>query len=546
MPPAVVDPFASCPESMPLARSAVPPIAERALFARDRCPSWLLPLLTGILLALAFPAHPGHPLAFLFNPAWAWVALLPLFIALSGAGFKQGFRRGWSAGFLFNLLALYWVAYTQGGGPAVVAGTFLLAAYLGLYTGLFAAAQSLLLRRWGIGALFLAPLLWTGQEYLLSLGELGFTWMLLGHSQAPFTHLIQHAASTGVYGISAWVVLVDVLLFALIRVSTPLRSRLPALGGLLLAFLLPYLHATSVIPSADALRPEIRVALVQPNLKMEEKWGAGGLERSFAILEELSQQAAEQRPDLLVWPETALPCYLRIRPHCRERVAQLVDALQVPLLTGASDYDYERREPYNAAFYLQPNRIAMQRYAKMHLVPFGERTPFRDAIPLLRDIDWTALTGDLGPAEFAPGTERVLFAHPRTPFAVLICFESVFPDLVRRSVADGAQLLVNITNDSWFGDTAGPYQHAQLAVMRAVENRTAVARCATSGISLFIDPFGRSSGATELFVPAVAVGGLPVVADSSFYTRHGDLFARIALLVSILILAVASIRRRAN
>jgi apolipoprotein N-acyltransferase len=531
---------------MSLARSALPSIAERILFTRDRFPSWLLPLLTGTLLALAFPAHPEHPLAFLFNPAWAWVALLPLFIALSGAGFKRGFRRGWSAGFLFNLLALYWVAYTQGGGPAVVAGTFLLAAYLGLYIGLFAAAQSLLLQRWGIGALFIAPLLWTGQEYLLSLGELGFTWMLLGHSQAPFTHLIQHAASAGVYGISAWVVLIDVLLFMLIRFSTPLRSRLPALGGLLLAFLLPYLHAASVIPSTDALQSEIRVALVQPNLKMEEKWGAGGLERSFATLEKLSRQAAEQHPDLLVWPETALPCYLRIRPHCRERVAQLVDSLQVPLLTGASDYDYERREPYNAAFYLQPNQTAMQRYAKMHLVPFGERTPFRDNIPLLRDIDWTALTGDLGPAEFAPGTERVLFAHPRTPFAVLICFESVFPDLVRRSVADGAQLLVNITNDSWFGDTAGPYQHAQLAVMRAVENRTSVARCATSGISLFIDPFGRTSGATELFVPAVAVGGLPVVADSSFYTRHGNLFARTSLLVSILTLAVACIRRRAN
>jgi len=501
---------------------------------KTRLHAWLPALISGTLLAFSFPCHSRNPLAFLFHPAWAWVALIPLLTALSGAGFKQGFRQGWGAGSVFSLLSLYWVAHTQGGGPAVVGGTLLLAAYLGLFTGLFAGAQNLLLQRWGTKALAAAPALWTAQEYLLSLGELGFPWLLLGHSQAVFPALIQHASITGVYGISFWVVLVNVLIY--LALSARPRRRLAALAGAVLSFLVPWLYARVILPPSGTGEDTVRVALIQPSMTLEEKWGPNGLERSFAALEELSQQAAERSPDLLVWPETAVPCYLRFRPDCRRRAEGLVDGLQIPLLTGASDYDYDRREPLNAAFFLRPDTSEMQTYAKMHLVPFGERTPFRDRIPLLRDIDWTVLTGDLGPAEFAPGTEPTLFAHPQAPFAVLICFESVFPDLVRRSVARGARLLVNITNDSWFGRTAGPYQHAQLSIVRAVENRTAIARCATSGISLFIDPFGRTFQATELFAPAVAVRDLPVGQGGTWYTGHGDVFARLTLLAAALCL----------
>ena len=180
----------------------------------------------------------------------------------------------------------------------------------------------------------------------------------------------------------------------------------------------------------------------------------------------------------------------------------------------------------------------------MHLVPFGERTPFKDSFPLLRNIDWTALTGDLGPAEFARGQRRTLFEHDSGFFAALICFESVFPDFVRLSVLAGADFLVNITNDSWFGATAGPYQHAQLAVMRAVENRRAIARCATSGISLFIDPFGRTTQETDIYTAAYRVGRIQVGGERTFYTRHGDLFAQASLLASGLALVVAIRRRR--
>ncbi|NKB68042.1 MAG: apolipoprotein N-acyltransferase [Candidatus Latescibacteria bacterium] len=513
------------------------PARRSALLSRNSLQRWLPPLFSGVLLALAFPCHPQNPFAFLFNPAWAYIALVPLLASLQGGSFKEGFRRAWAAGLAFNLMGLYWVAYTQGGGLAVVAGTALMALYLGLFNGLFGGALNILAARLGPVALAAAPFLWTAAEYLLSLGELGFPWLLLGHSQAAFPSLIQYASITGVYGVSFWLVVGNSLLASLLN-SRPARAVALATGAAL-TLLLPWLHGRSLLAQTQTSAATMRVALIQPNLAFAEKWGPEGLDRSIELLAKLSFSAARQQPDLVVWPETALPCYLQTQANCRQPISALVDSMDVQLLTGASDYDYDRRQPYNAAFLVNPQGQSIQSYAKMHLVPFGERTPYRDSIPLLRAIDWSRLTGALGPTEFAPGREQTLFAHPAGDFAVLICFESVFPDLVRRSVSQGARLLVNITNDSWFGRTAGPYQHAQLAVFRAVENRRPVARCATSGISLFIDTFGRPRQATDIFTQAVRVDDLTLASETTFYTRHGDLFAQLALGVSCSLLLCA-------
>ena len=489
----------------------------------------LLASLSGALLSLAFPSHPDHPLAFLYHPLWTHCALVPLLLVLKDRGFKAGFAAGWISGLVWNLMSLYWVAYTQGGGLAVVGGTGLMAAYLGLFTGLCIGLFNVLAARWGAKALALLPLLWTGQEYLLSLGELGFPWLLLGHSQAALPHFIQYATWTGVFGVSCWVVGLNALFYL------ALVERRVFLAGLALGYLLPWLHAQNAL-ATPVPAEGLRIGLIQPNITYADKWGPNGLERSFSALAALSRQAAKRDPELLVWPETALPCDPVRRAGCRSRVQALVEELDIPLLTGAPHANY------NAAFFVQPGAVTLPSYAKMHLVPFGERTPYRDAIPLLRDIDWSRLTGDLGPAEFARGTEHAVFAHPRHPFAVLICFESIFPDLVRQHVAAGARVLVNITNDSWFGRSAGPYQHALINAMRAVENRTAIARVATSGISLFIDPFGRTYEATDLFTPAVAVATVPVGQPATFYTRHGDFFAWGCLMISLVAL-VARFRK---
>ena len=514
----------------------------------------MLAALSGVLAAMAFPTRPDHSFSFLFSPLWAPVALIPLFVTLSGCARGQGFRAGWQAGFAFNLVSLYWVAFTQGGGAAVVAGTVCMAAYLGLYWGGFTLLMVALLRRWGSRAWWAAPVVWTAFEYALSLGELGFPWLLLGHSQAGYPAAIQCVEFTGVYGVSFWLVAVNVSLYGLLVARDGgTRKMLAVLAVAVLCG--PLLYGWAVLPAASSAHPGstdpvVHVGLVQNNIGLS-KWHPGGLERSFESLGRLSRAVASHSPerrelDLLVWPESALPCHVTWRPQCRGRLQDLVAELQTPILTGAANVDPHTNEPYNAAFLFADAHSEPAAYAKMHLVPFGERTPFRDSIPFVRDIDWTALTGDLGPAEFARGRERTMFVLPRSQaaFAVLICFESIFPDFVRRSVAAGAEFLVIITNDSWFGLTAGPYQHAQLAAIRAVENRRAIARCATSGISLFVDQYGRAFDHTPVYTEAATRGELARSRLLTFYTRHGDLFAQLNGAVAALLVCLLVFRAR--
>jgi apolipoprotein N-acyltransferase len=504
-------------------------------------------LAAGLMFGLSFPCHPDHPLSSLFHPAWAWIALAPLLVALTTAPTAaSAFRRGWTTGLIGNLICLYWVGYTQGGGPAVIAGAGLGAAYLALFTGLFAVVQYRLILSIGCRGLLAAPVLWTAMEYLLSLGEMGFPWLLLGHSQASVPPLIQMASITGVYGIS-WVIVLVSAFVALALVDAP--RRILSFGAAVLVIVTLFVSGwwTLKVGPTDPAE-QVRVGLIQNNLG-RAKWQSGGLRTSLSSLDSLSRRALGWQDDtggsvdLLVWPETAVPCDLSRRASCRRPIQSLADEFDVPVLTGAPGRDAVSGEPLNAVYFVQPHTNALPTYAKMHLVPFGERTPYLDTLPLLRRIDWTALTGDLAPAQFARGRERTLFplqAGSQVPqVGPLVCFESVFPDLVRQHVVAGADILVIITNDSWFGASSGPFQHAQIAALRAVENRRPIARCATNGVSLFIDAYGRSTGHTQFGTTAISVGTVALqAAGTTFYTRHGDWLAQLCLFLTLATFAI--------
>tara|TARA_B100001250_G_scaffold165132_1_gene142121 strand:+ start:4375 stop:5925 length:1551 start_codon:yes stop_codon:yes gene_type:complete len=504
---------------------------------------WTNSIITGILLTLSFPGPPIAFLQWVYHPYLAYCALIPLLYSLTQCNSRKAFHLGWVAGIIHNLLSLYWVAYTQGGGPAVVGGTFLLAFYLGLFTAVWAWIYNKAYQRWNSLSLGLAPILWATIEYALSLGELGFPWLLLGHGHAGQIQFVQFAAFTGVYGVSFWIVAINALILGCVYSET--RDRRYWIGATIISFVVPWLYSNSVINSDESSGESIRVALIQPNQRLEEKWGPNGLENSLTKLQGLSLNIISEKPEIIIWPETALPCYLQHSAYCQNRIREFVNTTNVPLLTGASHYESSTKRPFNSAFFIKPNSSDLPSYAKMHLVPFGERTPYRDVIPFLGSIDWTKWTGDLGPAEFSPGVERKLFDHPKGKLGTLICFESVFPDLVRRHVLSGAQALINITNDSWFGFSAGPYQHALLNAMRAIENRVAIARSATTGQSLFIDRFGRQSKQSDLFVETSIIGEIQLERSGSFYTRQGDLFAWICSLTTAIIL-ITLYRNRAQ
>jgi apolipoprotein N-acyltransferase len=299
------------------------------------------------------------------------------------------------------------------------------------------------------------------------------------------------------------------------------RRRLGPAAWLVALLAAPVIHGSVVLARAPVW-PTVRVAVIQPNIEAKKKWDARFKEDSFRILRELSLVAARERPDLIVWPETAAPSYLLREPRDMEKVAAVARETGACVLTGFPDIQEDPDGPrgfrtFNSALLVTPDGIPREKYDKIHLVPFGEFIPFESVFPALGKVDF-------GEADFSPGAERVVFDAGRVKAAVLVCFESIFPRLVRGFVANGASLLVNITNDVWYGRTSMPFQHASMALMRSIENRRSLARSANSGVSLLADPYGRVTARLGIYEQGSLVSDLPLVSDErTFYTAHGDL-----------------------
>lgn len=478
-------------------------------------------------------AFPPLPLGFL-----AFFALLPLFYLLEGKGLVDSLRWGYITGVIFNGGTLYWIAWDTAKGVALILGATVVAVlFLSLYFALFSFLLNLTVKKLKIYGLFSAPFWWTAIEYLRSFGELAFPWTFIAHTQSYYPSYIQFASYTGVYGISFWIVLVNTLLYLLFKQEMSLRGGWTCVGVITTLLLVPYLYGQAVIPQG---RPKgVKVALLQGNIDIKIKWDRRYLNYNFEVYQEMSLKAAGGRPELIVWPETATPLYLLHQPKYLGLVRSLVDSLGIPLLTGALHYRHIQGQGplyYNSAFLFQPREGNPKWYSKIHLVPFGERTPLVNFCPIFRRLN-------IGSRDFSPGTEYTIFHIPRGKFAVLICFESIFPQLVRKFVQRGADFLVNITNDAWFGRTSSPYQHAQIAVFRAVENRIGIARCANTGVSMIIDPYGRIIRNTEIFVRHSLIGTVPLRNTETFYTRYGDVFSRLCSIVALGWLAWALVKR---
>lgn len=476
--------------------------------------SLVLALLTSILLILSFPPFGWGFLAF--------IAFVPLGLAVRNKTPKGAFGCGYVSGLAFFLGLLHWIVLNPAVEgwvkPLLYLGVLLIAGYLGLFIAAYAGLTRVLSSRGRIPAWLAGPFLFTALEFLRSLGWTGFPWGTLGYTQAHALTFVQFAETTAVWGVSFWVMGVNSLVLEVILAPNAKR-RMVFLSSLFTLILLPLAHGLEVMNHHRVLSQTIRVALVQGNIFQDEKWQDPDF--SLKTFAEMTQETAKQKPDLIVWPETAVPCFLNTDWGCRNSVEKIVQESVTYLLTGAEDWEPIGAKGiayYNSGFLFAPDGAILGRYHKTHLVPFGESIPFKDKIPFLRKVQF-------GEAEWSPGGSPMVFLHPKAMFSLLICFESIFPDEVRKQVASGSRLLVNITNDSWFGKTGAAQQHAQMSVFRAIENRVPIARCANSGVSMFVDPYGRTSQATDLFVRAAIVGDLALRDETTFYTRYGDLFA---------------------
>ncbi len=490
---------------------------------------WMVvfPAVSGLVLGAAFPPL---PLGFL-----SYIALIPLLISAERLRGRAAFGAGFIQGLFFYGTTLYWIGWIT---PPGMAGAVF---YMSLFRGLFLWTYSRVVGRFGAAGMWSAPFLWVGLEYFNSLGDMGFPWVVLGNSQTGYLWLIQYADVTGVYGVSFWIVVVNLSILMLWRYEA---RRWTWAAGLAALFAGPAANGYFTLKH-DPDDRAVPVGVVQPDMPPVAK-EYRGFDYNFGKLKPMTVEAAMQGAKLVVWPETAVG-YMKgeLYRHHRERVQAMVDSLDIYLYTGA--YRLVTGDPvkvYNSSFLFVPRKGITGFYDKTRLVPFGERAPFPELLPFLRKIRFTG--GGFVGGNWDSGEARTVFSGPEARFSALICYDSVFPGFVRSFVDRGAEFLVVITNDGWFGRTSGPYQHAESAVFRAIENRRAVVRCANTGVSTFIDPYGRKSGTTGIFHPAVLTKGVSPRSARTFYTRYGDLFSQLCLIAGAILVAMAFLRHPAD
>ncbi len=494
----------------------------------------ILSMLSGAMLVAGFPPYDIY-----FLP---WLSLVPFLIALRNKNMKRSFLLGIIMGLAYFLGTIYWVyhsMYVYGYLPLSVSIIILLllCLYLSLYIGSFALLYNYIFSRSPVPASIAVPVVWVTLEFARTYALTGYPWALLGYTQYTLLPVIQIADITGIYGVSFLVASVNGAVYdmTLSRHTTiPGGSRqnrwqMPSAAALLIVVLIAaVIYGTGKLNEED-LGHNITISIVQGNIPQDKKWDYRFQQEVIDTYKKLTLEVSENKPDLIVWPETAVPFVFGRHRQFTEEVTGLPTDLGTYLLFG-SMMTKGRDRLANSAVLLSPSGEIASVYDKIHLVPYGEYVPLRNLLPFVDKL--TAGSGD-----FAEGLEPVVMETPFAKISTLICYEIIFPGLVRKFADNGADLLVTITNDAWFGRTAAPYQHFSMAVFRAIENRVPVARAANTGVSGFIDSRGRIMNSSEIFVEATLTETVSTGTEKSFYAEYGDIFVYLCIGSFMLLLA---------
>jgi len=483
-------------------------------------------------MTLAFPPY---------NLGWlGWVALVPLLLAIDRTTPKHSFFMCFAFSIISFTLIFYWVFELS---AYKLIHHAVLGLYLGTSYGLFGLLFCIISRRRGFAlAALTAPFIWISLEYIRSnLGFMAFPYAWIGYSQHNNSLIIQIASITGPYGVSFLLVTINSALASILLLmryrfennksfsQRPISKRgaVSVIGAAILITTLSLLYGYKVI-SKPLNGKGTKVSVVQGNVEQAKKWDPKYAESIMQTYAHLTQEAALDHPELIVWPESATPRAISMDKKLYSRVRLIAKDAGAYLLVGSSGHQKfrvghgQRIKFSNSAFFISPEiQTNNQQYDKIHLLPFGEYLPYKETLPWswldVPKVDTTLF-----------GKELTVFQSPTFRFSAPICWEHIFPQLPRKFVLNGAQFLVNITNEAWFGRTAGPQHYLISSVFRAVENRVYVVRSANTGISCFIDPFGRvvdsvrNDANQELFVRGYLTGSVVPLTSKTFYTRRGD------------------------
>jgi len=449
---------------------------------------------------------------------------------------RHAFALGLTTGTVYFLGTLYWLVGTMrtfGGLPLALAIVvcLLLVVFLSLYVGMFSWLVARGFRRFGAPAVWAAPFVWVGTEYLRSWVGGGFPWVLLGYSQATVLPIAQAASLGGIFFLSFLVALVSAAAASAAIGRAPSRGYIA--GAVIAGVLAIGVWGALRIREGSLARDGalVRVGLVQGNIAQEDKWNP---EFALPILRrylEMSRRAIAEGADVVIWPESSTPFFLEENPVLAGEIRRLAQESQTPFVVGSDQLERAQQTRfYNSAFLVGADGQTRAAYRKMHLVPFGEYVPLKQLLPFVGPLVEAV-------SDFSPGLEPVLLPVGDRRLSVAICYEVVYPWLMRTFVLGGSELLVTITNDAWYGTTSAAYQHWEQASLRAVEHGRYLVRAANTGITGIVDPYGRVIARTRLFETDVVTGDVRWSTRRTLYATMGDLIAWISLALMVLLYA---------
>jgi apolipoprotein N-acyltransferase len=477
-------------------------------------------------------------LSLAYYPGWfgflAWFALVRPFMIISSLEGRESFNASYFFGFFFMLFSLYWVGMVS--PPGMIAAVTIIGFY---YAGMFAVFR----RLYGIKPLYgmiALPFLWAGIEYFRTLSEFAFPWSELGYTQSYYLYVIQIVSVISVHGLSLLIVAVNVLLWQLLRVEVSAPKKVTAILTSCAVIVGLVAFGWVVVPPYPK-EGTVKVSLLQGSVPLDVKWDIMNVEKNFELYDSLIGPNIDSSVSLYIWPETAAPCYLADEEHCLRRVGEIVERTGSYHLVGALALRYVegKRRYFNSCFQLTPSGEIDAQHDKINLVPFAETVPYQDHIPFLQSeflrkyLTFIETWGIQWWSDFYPGDSLHLFHIPQATYTTLICFESAFGEVSREATLRGAQFLVGITNDTWFGKSLGTTSHSRIFVTRMIENRMWGARVANSGLSYIVDPYGRIRENIGLYEISAKTGSVGLIDEFSLYTQYGNIAGRTGFLILV-------------
>ena len=477
-------------------------------------PSWQLAILSGVLVGISY-----LPLKLNF---FVYFGFVPIFFSWIKNDSRENLISGFIFGITYNFISNYWIGTNSGAELYVVLLSLIFAV---LYLSLF----------WGVaGAIFgkfnrvrnsylLLPFLIVTLEWARSFGPLGFTWGNLALTQAEHLIILQLIEFAGTYSISFIIIVSNLIIYRAMIDKSFSRINIKLFTLFLMVILIfGYFRMNNIVSTKS-----IDVVIIQPNIDPNKKWDYALRKQTMAVMDSLYEDAINLDPDLIIFPETALPSYLRIENNVRKQLQLKVNQSNIPIIIGTVDRYIDSlgaKSYYNSAMFLKPHKDYSM-YNKIHLVPFAEYDLVPTFLSPLKDLNLNVNRG-----VFKKGKEYVNFELNNLSFADLICYESSFPRYARKFVRNGADFLLIQANDGWLGKSAGPYQHFAQSKLRAIENRIPIVRGGNTGISGVILPSGEVTKRTQLGEQIIIKEKLPLYNSGTFYTFYGDVFAVISFI----------------